>query len=456
MFWLKSIILVSTFFIVLVVKLFSFDKISYEEGPDDSSKTITSFRSSNEIIISEIRIIGNQKTKKETILKELNFDLSKPISSDELKFFENRILSLGLFNDVKFFISEENEKSVLLIFVQEAWYIWPLPFIDIADRDWKKLTYGLNLGIQNLTGRNESLNTGFSLGYDPKFYLNYFNPNISYENNLLFRINTSIQKRKNRSVNSIKINGQNYDEKYFNFEIGLGKRLNIFNLIYSSISFEYLQVDEYFPQRTVSISGIDRAISLQLNYSYDSRDFSAYPKSGSNFNLAYRKVGFGESEVDFNVISIETKKIFSLKGPVLYLRNYSRILSGPSLPFYANSFLGYRERLRGYFNDIFESNSMTLNNIELRYPLLEKFLLEFDLPVVPKELLNYNFSVDIHFFFDNALMFDKNQRLNTSKAINGFGFGFSFLFLPYRSLNLELAWNQQFKSQFIFDLNFPF
>ncbi len=99
---------------------------------------------------------------------------------------------------------------------------------------------------------------------------------------------------------------------------------------------------------------------------------------------------------------------------------------------------------------------MTLNNIELRYPLLEKFLLEFDLPVVPKELLNYNFSVDIHFFFDNALMFDKNQRLNTSKAINGFGFGFSFLFLPYRSLNLELAWNQQFKSQFIFDLNFPF
>lgn len=456
MFWLSSLKLALFFLFIIRAYLLSINLHSTEKTFKDSSLNKNTSSNENKILINEIRILGNEKTRDETILKELNFDLSKPVSNEDLKFFESRILGLGLFNQVKVFVASENEKNVLYILVQEAWYIWPLPFIDITDRDWKKITYGLNLGIQNLTGRNETLNTGFSLGYDPKFYLSYFNPNLSYKDNLIFRINTSLQKKRNRSLRALAYDNKSYDEKYFNFEIGLGKRLNIFNSIFASLSYEYLQVENYFPLRTVSNSGIDRFVSLQLNYTYDSRDFSAYPKSGSNFNFSYRKVGLGESKVDFNILAFETKKIFPLGNFIFFFRNYSRILSGPELPYYANSFLGYRERLRGYFNDVFESNSMTLNNFEFRIPLVEKFILQFDFPVIPKELITYNFSVDIHFFFDNAFLFDKNQQLKKTKAINGLGFGFSFLFLPYRSLNLELAWNQQFKHQFIFDLNFPF
>ncbi|MCX8057744.1 MAG: BamA/TamA family outer membrane protein [Ignavibacteria bacterium] len=447
----------------LVLVFLFFSSLIYATNRNDSTQANSISQKVDELnsadvkyYIDEIKILGTKKTKPETILKELDINSSKPITKQDITYFEKRIFSLGLFSDVEIFVVEENKKNILVILVQEAWYIWPLPFVDITDRDFKKLTYGINLSIQNIDGRNERLNTGFSLGYDPKFYLRYYNPNFNYEKNLSIYFSTSIQKRKNRSIEAIKVNNKNYDEKYFNLELGLGKRLNIYNSISTSIGFEYVQIDDYFPLRTISSSGKDKAITVQLNYNYDTRDFSAYPRTGSNLNLTYRKVGLTESEIDYNIFVAETKKIFFLGFPILYVRNFSRLLFGPQFPYYANSFIGYRERLRGYFNSVYEGNSLTLNTIEIRLPLVEKSFFEFDLPLIPKELLTYNISIDFHAFFDNGLIANKNQKFKNTKALNGFGFGMSFLILPYRAVNLEVAWNSKFQPQFIFDINFPF
>lgn len=453
MFWLKNIFILFAFISMLI-------ELSISHPVYDSTKTefenLNKATRQSHYLLEEIRIIGNKRTKPQTILREINFEKPQLVTDKDIKYYENRILSLGIFSDVKIFVSKEFEKHVLIILVQEAWYFWPLPFVYFNDRDFKKISYGLNLGIQNLSGRNESLNTGFSLGYNPKFYLSYYNPNFDFDNMLIFYLRTQIQKRMNKSLEAQKVNNQNYYEKYFNFEFGLGRRPNIFNQISASLAYEYIEPDEYFPFRTISTNGIDRAISFQVNYSYDTRDFSAYPKTGSNVSVAYRKTGLGESPVDFNTLTFELKKIQQVTYPIIYLRNYTRHLFGPVLPFYANSYLGYQERLRGYFYDIFESNSMTVTNFELRFPLIEKYLLKFNLPFIPDELVTYNVSLDFHTFFDNAFMFNKNHKLKDLKALNGFGFGFSFLFLPYRSFNFEIAWNQQFKSQLIFDVNFPF
>lgn len=452
MLWLKI-------FFISLVALFSFPISSYSDEFCDSleTKSLTDENSVKEVfVIDEIRILGNHRTLPETILQEININDKQFLTEEDLKYFENRIFSLGIFSDVKVFLSKENDKNVLIILVQESWYIWPLPFVYFNDRDFKKISYGLNLGLQNISGRNDFFNTGFSLGFNPKFYLNYYNPNFDFQHKLIFLLKTQIQKRLNRSLEAQKFNNKNYSEKYFNFEIGLGKRLNIFNLFFASLGFEYIEPEEYFPLRTVATSGIDRAISFQINYSYDTRDFSAYPKTGTNFNLSYRKTGFGESPVNYNIVAIETKKIFSIGDPIIYLRNYSRFQLGPEFPFYANSFLGYGERLRGRFDEIFESHSMIFSNFEVRFPIFEKYLLKLNLPLIPEELQTYNLSIDFHTFFDNAFLFNKEQKFRDLRAINGFGFGFSFLILPYRSLNLEIAWNQNFKPQFIFDMNFPF
>lgn len=455
MFWLKIFIVIVFLFKVSTAQTFSNflslqDTFSLQKNYDIANDD-------EKILIDEIRIIGNNKTKPDIILRELTFSTNSRVSYAELKFNESRVFSLGIFSDVEFVLSKEENKNVLLILVQESWYIWPLPFIDIADRDWKKLTYGLHLNIQNLTGRNENLTTGFSLGYDPKFYLRYFNPIINKQHNLLLQVQTLIQRRQNRSIEAIKVfNNQNYDERYFLLDFLVGKRFNQFNTVAGSLSFEYLEAEEYLPLRTVSPTGIDRFLSLQFSYSFDTRDFTAYPKKGTNINLVFRKVGLTESDVDFNIFNFQLKQIQQVIYPIIYYRNYTRVLAGPILPYYANSFIGYSERLRGHFSQTYESNSMILNTFEFRFPLLEKYFLKLQLPVIPEELLTYTLSLDIHTFYDNVLMFNKNDNLAKKKLMNGFGFGFSFLVLPYRSINLEFAWNEKFQPEIIFDLNFPF
>jgi outer membrane protein assembly factor BamA len=458
MFWvrLSYLIIILSIFVEIVSGKSCDNFISNEDSVYNHS-TNNGSNEINNIFIDEIRIVGNNKTKSEIILRELTFTKNSTVTYSELKYNETRVFSLGIFSDVKFVLSKEEDKNILIILVQESWYIWPLPFIDIADRDWKKLTYGIHLNIQNLTGRNENLTTGFSLGYDPKFYLRYYNPVINQKHNILLQLQTLIQRRKNRSFEAIKIsNDQNYNENYFFIDFLAGKRINLFNTITSSLSYEYIEVENYLPLKTVSPTGIDRFLSAQLSYSLDTRDFTAYPKKGTNINVVYRKAGLSESKVDFNILSFELKQIHQLIYPIIYFRNYSRILSGPVIPYYANSFLGYSERVRGHFNEIYEANSLIFNTVEMRVPLIEKYFLKLKIPLIPEELLTYTLSLDIHSFLDNALMFNKNDKLSRKKFINGFGLGFSFLVLPYRSINFELGWNEKFQTQLILDLNFPF
>lgn len=417
----------------------------------DSSKPVES------ILIHKIKIIGNDKTKPETILRELSFKENSFVTQADLKFNESRVMSLGLFSSVKFIIEKNESENILYILVQESWYIWPFPFVDIIDRDWKKLTYGLNLTIQNLTGRNESLNFNLHLGYDPGFKISYFNPIFSADYNLLFRLKTEYVKREIKSTKYLNSQdtGEN-SEDHFSTEITIGKRFNLYNILFLSFSYDYLKTNNFQAHQTISDDGRDKFLSFQIAYLYDTRDFTAYPKKGMNFNFSYKKSGLGESIVDYSVITSELKKIQSIKYPIIFFRNYSRILIGPVLPYYANSYLGYNERLRGYFNQIFENHSLNLSTLELRFPLVEKFLFSLDFPVIPKSLLTYNLSLDFHLFYDSALMWDKNDKLSNQKFLNGYGAGISLLILPYRSINFELALNSEQKPEFIIDLKTPF
>lgn len=456
MLWIKLLFIFSTLLNQTFVDYRSINT-SYLLDSTASINYIDSSQVVESILIHKIKIIGNDKTKPETILRELSFKENSYVTQADLKFNESRVMSLGLFSDVKFIVDKNDDENILYILVQESWYIWPFPYIDIVDRDWKKLVYGMNVTIQNLTGRNESLNFNLHLGYDPGFYISYFNPIFSSAYNLLFRIKTEYVNRKIKSKKYIStINSGENSEDYFTAEFTIGKRFNLYNTLFLSLSYDFLKTNNFELHKTISDDGKDRFISFQIAHSYDTRDFTAYPKNGLNINFAYKKSGLGKSGVDYSTLTTEIKKIQLIKFPIIYLRNYSRILIGPKLPYYASSYLGYNERLRGYFNEIFENHSLNLSTIELRFPLVEKFLLSLDFPIIPKSLLTYNLSFDFHLFFDSALMWDKNDKLANKKFKNGYGAGISILILPYRSINFELAYNSELKPEFIIDLKTPF
>lgn len=132
--------------------------------------------------IDSILISGNHKTKAQVIIQQLDFEQSAPFDIEEkskrLRISRENLINLNLFNQVQLHLTEIKKAPghyVLKIEVVEKWYLWPVPFIEFADRsiyqwsqfqfDPTRTNYGLFLYKYNLFGLNQTLKIGLSLGY---------------------------------------------------------------------------------------------------------------------------------------------------------------------------------------------------------------------------------------------------------------------------------------------------
>jgi outer membrane protein assembly factor BamA len=372
-----------------------------------------------------------------------------------LKYDQSRILGLGLFSQVNLLLVPIDTSYQLVVLVREAWYIWPVPIFAIRDRDWKKLSFGLGLTIRNLTGMNETLFMGGVLGYDPWISIGYTHPWIHENLHLTMQGKISFVSRKNKSRRSI-VNSENYNEDVFFSEVNFGRRFGLFHEVNILAGFQYVKVPEYFPGRTVSTSGIDRNVFAAIKYKYDSRDFNVYPNEGTFFGFVYQKQGFGESKINYHVAACGLKNYFSIKPFIVGFRNAIRSVFGSDIPNYANSFIGFDERIRGRYYDYFEGHTSIVSSVELRYLFLKDQIIEFDLPLIPKELLSYNILLDIHFFFDGGFISFNDLNWKKQKLIIGFGTGLSLVILPYKMLKLDFGLNEKLRPQVILDISSTF
>jgi len=69
---------------------------------------------------------------------------------------KSRVYSLGLFNKVRM-TYPPIDSTILLVEVEERWYIWAFPVLGIAERDWSKWYYGGGVRHDNFRGWNERI-----------------------------------------------------------------------------------------------------------------------------------------------------------------------------------------------------------------------------------------------------------------------------------------------------------
>ena len=110
-------------------------------------------------VVDSIIVQGNDITEEEIILRELTFASTDTINQKILEYNKERIYSLGLFTKVDLFIYPFEQKNILVINVEESWYIYPIPVASLREGDWNKLSYGFYLVVKNLRGRNETIIT---------------------------------------------------------------------------------------------------------------------------------------------------------------------------------------------------------------------------------------------------------------------------------------------------------
>lgn len=408
-------------------------------------------------VIDSIFISGNDITQEDIILKELPFATGDTIISSRLKYYEERVFSLGIFNNVNMRIMTPSGKNILHIHVDESWYIYPLPFIDFKENDWGKISYGMNILIKNFRGRNEDLAFSFGLGYDPFYSATYVMPYLVRDQNISLYFFSEYANISNKSPQAEAIVGTKFDNKVFTFTIGLGKRFDIFNKL--EIFSSYKQITSPYAIKGITASGNETDIvpALALQYTHDSRDLKQFPDRGVFYTFSSLYNGFNIDDVSYYSVNSDFRYYFplvsSLTGKVK-LASQQRF--GRNIPFYNYAYLGLADEVRGHRTDRREGKKSYFASFELKYPLIPMFDLILDLPLIPRQLQQAKTALYLTLFADAGAVQNEGTPITWGSIYSGYGVGIAIPALPFNLGRIEYAFNKLGKGELIIDLGISF
>jgi outer membrane protein assembly factor BamA len=434
---------------ILLISLF-LSGVCFANNIDEADTT-------KSITISSIQILGNDTTEEHIILRELDFTVGDLVSQYQLAYNQERVFSLGIFNKVKFELENTPAKTDLKIRIEESWYIYPLPYLTLRENSFKRSSYGLGVLYKNFRGRNETLWGLITFGYDPTYMLYYYNPVLITGSNLTFGLQLGYTDLENRNISSEKVYGGHFSYNYIYGSLSFGYRLNQFNQIQHTSTYEYIDMPHALANLSASGTNIDRIFSMGILYEFDNRNLKQFSNDGlfGTFNIMHK--GFGINDISYNVMTLDARKYNVLIGDLAAKwRGLFRSTFGSSIPFYALSLLGDQEYIRGHRFKKREGNNYFLTSAELNYPIIKEWNLSLDLPLLPKNLTSARIGLYGNFFFDTGATFNNGETPKISELDSGWGFGITLLILPYNAIRFEYAFNELVEGEFILQTGFSF
>src|ERR1043165_4990400 len=164
--------------------------------------------------IKDITVMGIKRTRKSTVLRELSFHdgESYPLPEIIKKLDETKrqLMNTGLFRNVVVYLrSFEGENVFVTVDVEEKWYLYPQPFVRVANgnfsqwnergRKLEHLNYGIKFTQYNFSGRNDKMYVKFNGGYTQQLALQY--QGFYLDRDLKWSSSINFSYGKNRELN---------------------------------------------------------------------------------------------------------------------------------------------------------------------------------------------------------------------------------------------------------------
>jgi len=348
-----------------------FAQPSGTQPPDSNSITVTD----PELLVGEITITGNKKTKPYIILREIPFQSGETYTlKDLVKKFEQarrQLMNTALFHTVVVFASRYEGSTVhIAVELKERWYLFPLPSFKLVDRNlnqWlveqkaslTRVNYGIKIVHNNATGRNDKFNFMLINGYSRQFSVSYRRAYI--DKHLKWGMNAGLGVGKIREVNYNTVN----DKQVFLKDNDEFNR----SFVWANIGLTYrraIQTRHHFGIAYSAETVGDSVVTLNPNYfknghkqmnfptlyytmDYSDVDYIPYPTKGYTGQVALSKSGFGKG---YNCWQINVKAMGSwhLSKKLFYsLQAFGGLKLPLKQPYFNQRFLGYGENyLQGY------------------------------------------------------------------------------------------------------------
>jgi outer membrane protein assembly factor BamA len=443
----------------------------------------------DKVVINNIYIVGNEKTRKNIILREIDLQTGIVYDWEELvqliEADQKKIYNLQLFNTVEITPLITGEEQIeLLVTVTERWYIIPNIILNLADRnfaewwtnqnrDLSRLNYGGRLIHNNVGGRNEKLRVGGQLGFVRSAEILYSKPYIdknqkhglaaqfTYFTQRTIPIKSSdnrqvFYRNENEEVlrrNSAAFLRYTYRGSFYNF--------HFVTLGYSNTWINddvFVQNPDYFLHDDNRL----RFFVLSYNYRHDNRDNIAYATEGQLLNLTLTKYGLlGSDDINDLEFTMNANKYKRLgeKFHVVTGLSFNHFF-GQRQPFTLVRGIGYSPFfIRGYELNVVEGQQVIVHKNSLRFKLLDTGLDIGD--YVPlDEFAFIPFRVFLSGNFDHGYVNDRNQipenlRL-TNRYLFGYGLGLDLVTLYDMVFRLEYSINSQNERAFFINFRAPF
>ena len=424
--------------------------------------------------VSGIEISGQQKTKELVILRELDFTVGDTISqsclAERLERNRTNLLNTALFTEAELNISEWNHDGrqiVVSVVVKEAWYLYIIPIVELADRNfnvwWQEHDHAferLNLGISaqhiNLSGVRDRLKVKGQVGYTPKFEINYqlpyFNPekSLGITADVFWSSNKEVAYLSEGNKQIFYKNDRSSVFRRFRIQTGIRYRPNLYLTQDVDLFFHSNRVDpvialENNPDFFLDQKSQQNYFALRYKGVYDSRDLQLFPTRGLMCGIEITKEGFGSSD-DVNNLSIAP--FVEYHYPITERMSIGTLVKGQydvvrkKQPFWNYQALGHgRDYIRGYELYIINGLDFAYAKTSITTRLIDsKINWKKKMPKVFREMpyqlyLNLNFDIG---YVNDPFYYTGNPLVNST--LTGGGPGLSLV--VYHTFALHVEYNR--------------
>jgi outer membrane protein assembly factor BamA len=326
------------------------------------------------VVIADITITGNKKTKPFIIEREIPFKQGDYIPRNELEkklsLGRQQVMNTSLFTQVHIYIQSQQGSLVFVnVDVKERWYLFPLPYFKLVDRNFNqwwveqkasldRVNYGIKFDQKNVSGRNDKLSVYLIGGYSRQVKLRYEQPfaTKSLKSGYSVAFNFSRQRELNYGT---ELNKQSfYKQDDFVMQNIQGevaylyrpaiKTRHIFRAAYvnNNVSDTILYLNShYYPiDAGNSISYAEFSYTLQ----YFNTDYNAYPSKGFIGDVTILRRGLNK-EINLTQLQYHANYTVPIINKTLLHLQSAGILKFPfDQPYYNQQLFGYGDAyLRG-------------------------------------------------------------------------------------------------------------
>lgn len=426
---------------------------------------------SDSVTVNQIFIVGNEKTRRNIILREMDIVEGAAYSWDQFHELvagdQIKIYNLQLFTSVTVTpLFTGDEEAELLVSVKERWYVIPSIIFSLADRnfsewwinqgrDFSRVNYGLKLSHNNVGGRNEKLRVGGQLGFTQALDLQYSKPHIDRNQTHGLSARFSFFTNRNIAIRSadnkqVFYTNENEDvlRKSLNTSVTYTYRGSFYNFHYLTLGFSNTSIHEdvlaqnprYFAHGEKRM----RYFYTEYSYKHDRRNNVAYATDGELLNVGITRYGlFAHDDVNETELSLLANKYITLDDKFHFVSGLSAssYLSA-SQPYTLVRGIGYHPNfIRGFEVNVIEGQQAVVHKNSLRYELLN---ITYDISsMMPIEEFSY-FPIRAYISanFDHGYVNDRNRLPENAKLTNTYLYGYGL------GLDLVTFYDQVFRFEY--------